>query len=144
MLISCLQPFPTPPPTLIPGNHTVLITKSMGWENAAVKKSGFYQSLSRRNKLVSISVSKHDFKITDENVGKGGWGCEEKGMKSKDKGNSKLSELPQRFFLNKDFHEAEVRTGKTPPCPASAALSLLRKRQPTQLTLTKSAFGAPF
>lgn len=43
-------------------------------------------------------------------------------MKSKDKGNSKLSELPQRFFLNKDFHEAaEVRTGKTPPCPASAA-----------------------
>lgn len=68
MLISYLQAFlptPQPPPREphCPDNQVSRVGK-----HRSFKKSGFYQPLSWRTKLDSLAVSKHDFKITEENV----------------------------------------------------------------------------
>lgn len=88
------SPTPQPPPREphCPDNQVSRVGK-----HSSFKKSGFYQPLSWRNKHDSLAVSKHDFKITDENVRREGWGWGKKGMRSKDKENSELSECRRGF-----------------------------------------------
>lgn len=98
MLISYLQAFlPHPPQPPLREPHCPDNQVSRVGKHSSFKKSGFYQPLSWRNKHDSLAVSKHDFKITDENVRREGWGWGKKGMRSKDKENSELSECRRGF-----------------------------------------------
>lgn len=82
------------PSAIQQGTTTVLIIKSVGWEN---KKSGFYQLLPWGKKRDCLSESKSDCKITNEN-GKDVEVCKERKTRSQKQRKNQLSDWLQRFF----------------------------------------------